>query len=106
LASTAVAPESKPAEPAAKKSPSEMTPEEQEADRTAKMGEYAKQSQEEKKARWANNNGKLSQEAWDQIQQMKPEERKQAMLQAGIDKLDSDDPRRAQLGDRPTDRGR
>jgi hypothetical protein len=74
-----------------------MTPEEQEANRTAKMGEYAKQSQEEREARWANNNGKLSQEAWDQIQQMKPEERKQAMLQAGIDKLDSDDPRRAQL---------
>jgi hypothetical protein len=89
-------PGDKPAEPA-KQSPSEMTPEEREADKNAKMDEYAKQSPEEKAARWAKNDGKLGEEEWKKIQNMDPAAQKQAMLQAGIDKLDYDDPRRAQL---------
>jgi hypothetical protein len=90
-------PDDKQAEPAVKK-PSEMTPEERQADRTATMEEYGKQSSEEKEARWAKQDGKLDKETWDKIQKMDdPAARKQAMLQAGIDKLDYDDPRRAEL---------
>jgi hypothetical protein len=75
----------------------EMTPEEREADKAAKMAEYEKQTPEEKKARWAEKDGKLDEDTWKKIQELKPEQQKQAMLQAGIDRLDYDDPRRAQL---------
>ncbi|MCE9580479.1 MAG: hypothetical protein K8W52_45590 [Deltaproteobacteria bacterium] len=97
--------EEKPAEspqadkaPEDKKTPSEMTPAEKEADKQAKLAEFANQSQEEKEARWAKNDGKLSKEAWAKIENEKdPNKKKQAMLQAGIETLEYDDPRRAQL---------
>ncbi|MGE0397009.1 MAG: hypothetical protein AB7T06_09845 [Kofleriaceae bacterium] len=89
------------AEPAADpkvKKPHEMTPEEKELDKAEKMKEYATQSDEEKQKRWAKADGKLSEEEWKRIQELPPDQdKKQAMLQAGIDQLDYDDPRRAQL---------
>jgi hypothetical protein len=96
-AAPAETPGDKDAQPAEKK-PSEMTPEEREADRVAKMEEYAKQSPDEKQARWAKQDGKLDKDTWKTIQKIDdPAARKQAMLQAGIDKLDYDDPRKAEL---------
>jgi hypothetical protein len=83
--------------------PQQSTPEEEvctqpKSERALKMEEFAKETPEQKKARWAQNDGKLSPEAWAEIQKLeKGNEQKQAMLQAGIDKLDYDDPRRAQL---------
>lgn len=80
------------------RTPPEMTPAEKEADKQAKLAEFAKQSPEEKEKRWAQNDGKLSKEAWANVEKEKdPVKKKQAMLQAGIEGLDYDDPRRAQL---------
>lgn len=81
----------------------EMTPEEKAADKTEKMKEYATQSDEEKRQRWAQANGKLSEDEWERIQKLPPAQQNQAMLQAGIDRLDYDDPRRAELEKIQTD---
>lgn len=84
------------AEPKVKK-PYEMTPEEKAADKAEKMKEYATQSDDQKRERWAKADGKLSVDEWERIQKLPPGQQNQAMLQAGIDRLDYDDPRRAEL---------
>ncbi len=81
----------------------EMTPEEKAADKKEKLSEYATQSDEEKRERWAKANGKLSEDEWTRIQELPPAQQNQAMLQAGIDRLDYDDPRRAELEKIQTD---
>ncbi len=74
-----------------------MTPEEKELDKAEKMKEFATQSDDEKKERWAKADGRLDEEEWKKIQALPPAQQNQAMLQAGIDRLDYDDPRRAEL---------